>query len=114
MFKFKEGLKLIYIQIKKNLVTHKQYSTCYQNVYPIMENVNIGLHSLRSASGCAAVAVYEQCWKKHGRWASDLSEDRHVKDRVKKHTFRFPKYGNMITNKRQSDCIFWFILFSGT
>lgn len=80
MFKFKEGLKLIYIQIKKNnLVTHKQYSTCYQNVYPIMENVNIGLHSLRSAPGCAAVAVYEQCWKKHGRWASDLSEDRHVK-----------------------------------
>lgn len=32
--------------------------------------------------GCAAVAVYEQCWKKHGRWASDLSEDSHVKDSV--------------------------------
>lgn len=44
-----------------------------------MENVNIGLHSLRSASGCAAVAVYEQCWKKLGRWSSDLSEDRQVK-----------------------------------
>lgn len=47
-----------------------------------MENVNIGLHSLRSGPGCAAVAVYEQCWKKNGRLASNLSEDRHVKDSV--------------------------------
>lgn len=36
---------------KKKIVTHKQYSGCYQNLYHIMENVNTGLHSLRSASG---------------------------------------------------------------
>lgn len=35
------------------------------------------------------------------------------KIQCRKNNFRFPKFGNMI-NKRQSDCIFWFILFSGT
>ena len=52
----------------------------------VMGNVNIGLHSLRSGGTTAAAQseVNDRCWKRHGRWITDASKDRYVKDSVEK------------------------------
>jgi len=46
------------------------------------KSLNVGLHSLRSGGATVAANsnVNDRCWKRHGRWASDNSKDRYVKD----------------------------------
>ena len=46
--------------------------------------INIGLHSLRAggASMAARASVNERCWKRHGRWKSDLAKDGYVQDSI--------------------------------
>ena len=43
---------------------------------------NFGLHSLRSggASAAAAVGVPDRLFKRQGRWRSDSSKDRYIKE----------------------------------
>lgn len=56
--------------------------TVVSRLKEICGDANIGLHSLR-ASGATAVArtsVNERCWKRHGRWKSDMSKDGYVED----------------------------------
>ncbi|KAK3084685.1 hypothetical protein FSP39_017394 [Pinctada imbricata] len=53
----------------------------------VSENLNLGLHSMRSGGATAAAAsslVNERCWKRHGRWKSDSSKDGYVVDTLDK------------------------------
>ena len=49
----------------------------------VPEGLNIGLHSFRSGGATAAASsgVSDRCWRRHGRWRSDVSY-RYVKDSV--------------------------------
>ena len=49
----------------------------------VPDNVNLGLHSFRSGGATAAAnsGVNDRCWKRHGRWRSDVA-NRYVKDSV--------------------------------
>ncbi|XP_021338875.1 uncharacterized protein LOC110440251 [Mizuhopecten yessoensis] len=44
--------------------------------------LNLGLHSLRAggATEAANSNVNERCWKRHGRWRSDVAKDGYVAD----------------------------------
>lgn len=49
---------------------------------PGTQNLNIGLHSFRAggATQAASAGVNERCWMRHGRWATDGSKNRYVKE----------------------------------
>lgn len=62
------------------------YSSTRQSVTKrlgvVAGNLNVGLHSLRAGGATAAArsSVNERCWKRHGRWRSDVSKDGYVED----------------------------------
>ena len=64
------------------------YTTVRENILKRLKsvdlNLNLGLHSLRSAA--ARSDVNERCIKRHGRWKSDLSKDGYIAD-----TFECPE-----------------------
>ena len=66
------------------------YSTARTLILEAFENVGedskcLGLHSLRSGGATAAAksSIPDRLFKKHGRWHSDMSKDRYVKEDVK-------------------------------
>ena len=66
------------------------YTTARENILKklksVESNLNLGLHSLRSggASAAARSDVNERCFKRHGRWKSDLSKDGYIADTFEK------------------------------
>ena len=63
------------------------YSRCLELFKKALGQIGVdsskfGLHSLRSggASAAAAVGVPDRLFKRHGRWKSDSSKDRYVKE----------------------------------
>ena len=63
------------------------YGRCREVFKDALEQIGVdskhfGFHSLRAggASAAAAVGVPDRLFKRHGRWASDTSKDRYVKE----------------------------------
>ena len=50
----------------------------------VFENVNLGLHSLRSGGASAAAKnhVSERMISKHGRWSSERARDGYIQDSI--------------------------------
>ena len=80
----------------KSLNSHKlrkgkiSYSRCREIFKESLEAIGVnskhfGLHSLRAggATAAAQIGVPDRLFKKHGRWASDSSKDRYVKESLK-------------------------------
>lgn len=80
VFKFKEGLKLIYKNKKFSYIWVRE---CMLLKFKfVMGNVNIGFYFLWLGGVIVVVNfnVNEWCWKKYGRWVLDLFKDGYVKD----------------------------------
>ncbi|KAJ8316657.1 hypothetical protein KUTeg_005792 [Tegillarca granosa] len=60
--------------------------TVVSRLKEVCGNLNIGLHSMRAswASMVARSHVNERCWKRHGRWRSDISKDSYIEDSIEK------------------------------
>ena len=63
------------------------YTRCREILKDALESIGLdakkfGLHSLRSggASAAAAVGVPDRLFKRQGRWRSDSSKDRYIKE----------------------------------
>ena len=81
--KNKSGL----VKTNKRLSYTRAKETVVGRLKEVAPNLNLGLHSLRAGGATAAANstnVNERCWKRHGRWRSDLSKDGYVKDSIKK------------------------------
>ena len=68
---------------------HISYTRCREIFKEVLESIGLdsslfGLHSLRAggASAAAAVGVPDRLFKRHGRWKTDNSKDRYVKETV--------------------------------
>lgn len=72
--------KLIYKD--KPLSYTRARETLVSRLREITENVDFGLHSLRSggATVAANAGIGDRCWKRHGRWKSESSKDGYVAD----------------------------------
>ena len=78
---------------KRKLKTQNKpisYSTARTLILNAFDSVgedskSLGLHSLRSGGATAAAksSIPDRLFKKHGRWHSDMSKDRYVKEDVK-------------------------------
>ncbi|XP_072037006.1 integrase/recombinase xerD homolog [Amphiura filiformis] len=73
-------------QIKKGKLS---YSRCREILHFALKEIQVdpkryGLHSLRSGgvSAAAALGVPDRLLKKHGRWKTDVSKDRYVKEEL--------------------------------
>lgn len=84
---FRRGNICKLIQADKKL----SYTTAKERIINLLKStnegkkLNLGLHSLRSG-GATMVAnknIKERSWKAHGRWSSDTSKKRCVKDSLK-------------------------------
>jgi hypothetical protein len=84
------------VTFKKSIngyVTRKgklSYTRCREILHEALKGIGLepkhyGLHSLRSggASAAAAVGVPDRLIKKQGRWQTDASKDRYVKEELK-------------------------------
>ncbi|XP_041479963.1 integrase/recombinase xerD homolog isoform X2 [Lytechinus variegatus] len=70
------------------------YSRCREIFKEVLEAIGVnskkfGLHSLRAggATAAAQIGVPDRLFKRHGRWASDSSKDRYVKESLKNKMF---------------------------
>jgi integrase len=79
-FRSNSTCKLIY---KDKPLSYSRARECIiSRLRPFTGDLNIGLHSLRSGGATTAAnsGVNDRCWKRHGRWKSDISKDRYVAD----------------------------------
>ena len=65
------------------------YTRCREIFKEALEDIGVdsskyGLHSLRAggASAAAAVGVPDRLFKRHGRWKSESSKNRYVKETI--------------------------------
>lgn len=89
-FLFKPGFRsksrCALIDKNKPLSYTRARETVVARLREVCGDINIGLHSMR-AGGASTVArskVNERCWKRHGRWKSELAKDGYVEDTLEK------------------------------
>ena len=83
MYGTKSGAKLI--QKNKSISYTAAKESILSRLGEVSDHgIQLGLHSLRSGGATAAAhaQINDRCWKRHGRWRSDTSKDRYVKDSV--------------------------------
>ena len=85
IFRSKDNCKLVYKNKKLS------YTAARCNILTLLKSivgdeVNLGLHSLRSggATVAANASVDERCLKRHGRWKTDVAKDGYILDSVEK------------------------------
>jgi hypothetical protein len=68
----------------KSLSYTRARETIITKLKEVADVSGIGLHSFRAGGATLAASsnVTDRCWKRHGRWASDSSKDRYVKESV--------------------------------
>ncbi|XP_069141252.1 uncharacterized protein [Argopecten irradians] len=80
LFRSKAECKQIYKQ--KPLSYTRARECVVKRLNEVSKGLDLGLHSLRAGGATEAANgnVNERCWKRHGRWRSDVSKDGYVAD----------------------------------